>query len=207
VDFTFGITTDYSDPARLQEIADSIRALQIPNYEILFIGGKRAPDEADLQYIFFDDRARPGWITKKKNTLVQRASYENVVLFHDYYVFDKNWYSEFVKFGNDWEICSNSQYLINGKRHFTDWVTWDDPLYPRYTALPYDEWSRTQYQYMSGGYYILKRHVGLEEPLNENMLWGSGEDLEWSFRIRNKYTMKCNGNSIVKHNKVHRDAR
>jgi len=207
VNFTFGITTDYRNSAGLEEVVNSILALQIPNCEILIIGGTQVPDEGCVRHIYFDENQKPSWITRKKNILVEEASNENVVLLHDYFVFYKSWYDEFLKFGNDWEICSNSQYLINGKRHFTDWVTWDDPQYPRYTALPYDEWSRTAFQYVSGGYYIVKKHVALEEPLNEQMGWGSGEDVEWSLRVRAKYLMKCNGASIVRHNKTHRDSK
>lgn len=209
VKFTFGIVSSFDTDAqyRLSEVFSSICALNIPEYEILTVGPALVTEVPNLRSILFDESVKPNWITRKKNLLVENASYENVVILHDYFVFDKNWYNNFLIFDNDWEICSNSQYLINGKRHFTDWVTWDDPMYPRWSALPYDEWSRTQYQYVSGGYYIIKRHVGLEEPLNENMTWGSAEDVEWSLRVRNKYLMKCNGNSIVRHNKVHRDAK
>jgi hypothetical protein len=59
---------------------------------------------------------------KKKNILTSEAKYDNIVLLHDYYVFDLNWYNNFLKFGDDWDVCSNAQQLITGKRHFTDWV-------------------------------------------------------------------------------------
>jgi hypothetical protein len=126
---------------------------------------------------------------------------------HDYFLFDDNWYNSFVEFGNEWDICSNQQLLINGKRHFTDWVTWDDPVFPRYTSLSYDDWSRTQHMYMSGGYFIVKKHVVMDNPFNESLMHGQAEDVEWSLRVRDKYRMVCNGNAIVQHNKVHRDAK
>ena len=43
--------------------------------------------------------------------------------------------------------------------------------------------------------------------MNENMTWGNAEDVEWSLRMRENAVWKCNGKAIVKHNKVHRDAR
>lgn len=212
MDFTFGICTTYSDTKRLKEIIDSIIALNIPNYEILIIGDKNKTEAMrELSYsnrvkhYMFDESIRPGWITRKKNILIQEASNDNIVLFHDYYVFDSKWYDEYVKFGDDWEICSNAQLLMDGKRHFTDWVVWDDPILPRYTSIDYSDWSRTPNMYISGGYFLVKKHVGLKTPLNENMIWGTPEDVEWSLRVRDKYLMKCNGNSIVKHNKKHRD--
>jgi hypothetical protein len=35
-----------------------------------------------------------------------------------------------------------------------------------------------------------------EIPLNENLLWGQSEDVEWSQRVRNKYIFSCNPVSI-----------
>lgn len=207
MNFTFAITTDYSDINRLNEVRESIYNLKIPNYEVLIIGGKDYSHYIDTTFLYFNDKKYPGWTTKKKNILVETSRYENVVLMHDYFLFDDNWYNSFVEFGNDWDICSNQQLLINGKRHFTDWVTWDDPVFPRYTSLSYDDWSRTQHMYMSGGYFIVKKHVVMDNPFNESLMHGQAEDVEWSLRVRDKYRMVCNGNAIVQHNKVHRDAK
>lgn len=207
MNFTFGITTDYKNIVQLNEVINSIRDLNIPNYEILVIGNKDYAHYQDTTYIYFNEDEKSGWVTRKKNILVEHALYENVVLLHDYFVFDKDWYNSFTEFGNEWDICSCQQQLITGKRHFTDWVTWDDPIYPRWSALPYHEWSRTQYMYMSGGFMIVKKHVVMNNPFNEDLMHGQAEDVEWSLRVRDKYIMKCNGDAIVKHNKVHRDAR
>ena len=207
MNFTFAITTDYSDINRLNEVRESIYNLKIPTYEVLIIGGKDYSHYNDTTFLYFNDKKYPGWTTKKKNILVETSRYENVVLMHDYFLFDDNWYNSFVEFGNDWDICSNQQLLIDGKRHFTDWVTWDDPVFPRYTSLSYDDWSRTQHMYMSGGYFIVKKHVVMDNPFNESLMHGQAEDVEWSLRVRDKYRMVCNGNAIVQHNKVHRDAK
>jgi hypothetical protein len=207
MNFTFGITTDYKNIVQLNEVINSIRDLNIPEYEILVIGNKDYAHYQDTTYIYFNEDEKSGWVTRKKNILVEHALYENVVLLHDYFVFDKDWYNSFSAFGNEWDICSCQQQLITGKRHFTDWVTWDDPIYPRWSALPYHEWSRTQYMYMSGGFMMVKKHVVMDNPFDEDLMHGQAEDVEWSLRVRDKYIMKCNGNAIVKHNKVHRDAR
>lgn len=207
MNFTFGICTDYSDEARLAEIVDSIRKLQIPKYEIIFIGGKHLDDESDVFHIYFDETQRPGWVTRKKNLLAYYAKHDNIVLMHDYYVFDSEWYKSFLEFGEDWDVCSNAQLLITGKRHFTDWVIWDSPYYPRYHSMDYDDWTQTKYMYQSGGYVIVKKDFMPLCPMNEHMTWGTAEDVEWSLRMRAIARWKCNGQAIVKHNKVHRDAK
>jgi len=206
---TFGITTDYSNPTQLEAVTDSIHDLNIPNYEILIIGSKYDIFANNTLHIKFDETVKPGWTTRKKNILCQTAQYENIVLMHDYYRFDHDWYVNMRKFSEDvpWDICSCQQLMINGKRHFTDWVTWDDPIFPRYSALPYDEWTRAPYMYISGGFFMVKKQVALDNPFNEDLVHGQAEDVEWSLRVRDKYRIVCNGAAITRHLKEHRDAK
>lgn len=203
---TFAITTDYSNWKQLEEVYESIKNLNIPEYEVITIGPDDYNyDNDNFRFINFDETQKEKWVTRKKNILCQEAKYENIVLMHDYYVFDKDWYNSYLEFGTDWDICSNAQLLQNGKRHFTDWVIWDCPLYPRYASLPYDEWALTHYMYQSGGYMLVKKQLMLDNPFNEELSWGQADDVEWSLRVRHKYKWVCNGNAIVRHNKRHRD--
>jgi hypothetical protein len=208
IQWTFGIITVYEDKQRLQEIIESIRNLNIPEYEILFVGGGDSSDidGKDIRKIDFDESIKERWITRKKNILVKEAKYDNIVLMHDYHIFDKDWYKNFVEFGTDWEICSCPQYLITGSRNPMDWSLWDKPGHGRAWSLDYNDWSQTHYMYISGGFFMVKRHVMIEEPLDESRGWNEEEDVEWSYRVRDKYVMKCNGKSIVRHNKWHRHA-
>jgi hypothetical protein len=209
IQWTFGIITGYQDTERLKNIIENIVSLDIPEFEILIVGGNRNDFFVDLpqvKFIDFDESQKPLWITKKKNIIANLAMYENMVIMHDYHVFDKDWYVNFKSFGTDWDICSCPQYLITGARNPMDWSLWDKPGHGRAWSLDYDDWSQTQYMYVSGGFFIVKKHVMLEEPLDESFGWNEAEDVEWSLRIRDKYVMKCNKNSIVRHNKWHRHA-
>lgn len=209
IQWTFGIVTGYQDGERLKNIIDNIISLNIPEFEILIIGGGRGGfcvNYPQVKLIDFDESQKPLWITKKKNIIANLAMYENIVIMHDYHVFDKDWYVNFKSFGTDWDICSCPQYLITGARNPMDWSLWDKPGHGRAWSLDYDDWSQTQYMYVSGGFFIVKKHVMLEEPLDESFGWNEAEDVEWSLRIRDKYVMKCNKNSIVRHNKWHRHA-
>jgi hypothetical protein len=176
IQWTFGIVTGFEDNQRLAEIIDSIRNLSIPEYEILLIGGDSTEfinSNENVRIVYFDESQKPRWITRKKNILANEAKYDNIVLMHDYHVFDKDWYINFKSFGLDWEICSCPQYLITGARNPMDWSLWDKPDHGRAWSLDYDDWSQTQYMYISGGFFIVK---------------------------------KCNGGSVVRHNKWHRHA-
>ena len=205
IDFTFAIITTYDDLTQLSEVIDSIRALNIPKYEIIVAGDQDFEDLEDTRFINMGEEKI--YVTNKKNRMAQEAKYKNIVFIHDYYVFDKDWYNGYLAFGEEWDVCSNPQYLINDKRHFTDWVIWDHPELPRYTSIDYDDWTKTKYMYQSGGYMVVKKDFILKFPCKPDQRWGTAEDVEWSLRIRDTANWKCNKLSSVKHNKVHRDAR
>ena len=112
------------------------------------------------------------------------------------------WYEGYVKFGNDWDICMNVVENSDGSR-FRDWCAWDDPelCYPdgvHNIALPSYDYNKTHYMYISGNYWVSKKRVMEEEPLNEDLDWGEAEDVEWSNRIRDKYQYVMNTHSKVK---------
>jgi len=203
--FTFGITTLYQDYQRLDDVIQSIKQLNIPEHEVIVAGNIAYQDSEDASFICIEEN--PDLVNLRKNAIIEKAKYDNVVILHDYYLFDSEWYDNFVNFGDDWDVCSNAQYLINGKRHFTDWVTWDHPTQPRWTPLDYDNWDETKYMYQSGGFLLVKKEFGLKIPFNNEMKWGTAEDVEWSLRMRDVANWKCNGKSIVRHNKVHRDVK
>ena len=46
-------------------------------------------------------------------------------------------------------------------------------------------------------YWVGKKDVMTEFPLNERLLWGQSEDVEWSLRIREKYDFSMNKHSSV----------
>ena len=59
--------------------------------------------------------------------------------------------------------------------------------------------------YISGSYWIAKKDVMQEFPLNENLLWGMGEDVLWSKEVRNVHSFNMNSNSSVKIMKTGKD--
>jgi len=41
--------------------------------------------------------------------------------------------------------------------------------------------------FVSGAYWVARKMVMLESPLDERLAWVEGEDTEWSERIKKKY--------------------
>jgi len=217
MEFTFGIITDGSVDGRLNQIIDSIEANSIPTYEIIIVGNSGVQRER-TRVIPFDDSQTPAcWITRKKNIIIDQASYENLVLLHDYVAFDPDWYAGFLQFGEDYDWCVNRIVNQNGTRYR------DLTLFPyAYTVnqttignvgkfgayfthhclLPYTFQSTpafNQYMYVSGTYYVIKRTLARENPLNEWLMACEGEDVELAARLHAKGVLiKCNPWSTVR---------
>ena len=201
MDFTFGIITAGGADETLRTVIDTIRVLQIPNYEIIIVG-KTDHQGTDIINISFNETEKNAWITRKKNIICQEAKYENIVLLHDYISFDKDWYTGFLSYGSDFDVCVNKIKTIDGRR-FRDYTIYGDdipePFHSR-ALIPYDYTNNNLNKliYISGSYYLIKKYIALKYPLNEEFCWSQGEDLEFSFRMRtNNILMKCNPNSTV----------
>jgi len=212
MDFSFCIITDGSDLAkeRIKEIIKSIELLNIPNYEILCIGGNNLFDDIknnNFKKYNFDETIKYAWITKKKNDIAKLSKYKNLVIFHDYYLFDLDWYTQYLNIKDEFEdcdICLNPIFLQNGARDYVDWVTWDHPVFGKQKSINYDNKNLIKHQYISGGYFLVKKEFFLKNKLNEELTAGQEEDVEWSLRIRNFAKIIFNKNSHVRHNKQHR---
>ena len=128
---------------------------------------------------------------QKKNIITKLAKFENIVYLHDYITFEPNWYSNFINFGEDWDVCMNSIINTDDTR-FRDWTLWGPKL------IPYEDGTRTKEMYVSGSYFCAKKHFMATNQFNETLIWGQGEDVEWSLKCRDTWNYKCNSKSIVK---------
>jgi GT2 family glycosyltransferase len=95
--------------------------------------------------------------------------------------------------------------MIDGRRDYTDWTTYDHPLLGKQCPLPYLDWSCTKYQYINGGYFLVKKNFFINNPLDENLVSHGEEDVEWSLRVRDGAKIICNPRSYVCHIKKHRN--
>ena len=204
MNFSFGIITNNVVDYR---IIESIKNQNIDNYEIIVVGGEDKYKGYDVKHIPFDESS--GKYTVKKNMITENAVYENIVYLHDYYILSYGWYQGFLKFGNDWDISMNVILNSDGTR-FRDWCVWDDPdlCFPgggeltsensnHRIVLPKYNYNKTQYMYISGGYWVSKKSVMEKESIDETLDWGEAEDVEWSKRVLPKYSYRMNEHSMV----------
>jgi hypothetical protein len=201
MDFTFGIITGGNNDTMINDIIDSIENENIPNYEILIVGNCGI-ERKNTKILNFDESLKKAWITKKKNLITKESKFENIVYLHDYIKLNNGWYDGQIKSGSDFFIRMDKIVNSDGQR-FRDWCIWPlngnqmDDIIGRDCLIPYDMTHLSKYMYISGSYWVAKKDVMLEFPLDESLSWGEGEDVLWSTQIRMRYDFNMNINSSV----------
>ena len=152
------------DTKNLHKVIDSIRALNIPFYEILIAEERLTLKSSGDTRIIESGSDREGWITKKKNMMIKEAKYENICLLHDYIQFKPDWYEAYCNFQEDWNICSNQIYNPFRSARVADWMTLDHPKYG-VSLLPYEERGQSKYMFLSGLYFLVKKTFILKNNL------------------------------------------
>jgi hypothetical protein len=195
---SFIITTSGINDAEVRTVVDSIHAENIPEYEIIIIGGEATTVLGNnVKHIPFDEtlwthmtvHGQPG--NRKYNLAVQASKYDIVVPMRDYIKLLPGWYQEFENYGLDWDICIHQEVLYTGVRG-SGWRLDKYPGLPRWCMIPYDIDHFVQYMSLPGGYWVAKKAVMLKYPLDETLLWGMEEDNEWNRRIVPNCKIKCN---------------
>ena len=205
--FTFGIITGGSNNhresitdsevgQRINHIIDTIDSQNISktDYEILIIGGaNHYTSRTNVKFIEFNEEGKSKWITRKKNLITKNSNFENIVFMHDYIEIEDDWYSNFLEFGNDWDVCMNVVNNIEGGR----WADWIQIRGNRHILVPYDNVDVKE-MYISGAYWVAKKSFMEDYPLDESLSWGQAEDIEWSERWKTNSKVKYVMNTLSK---------
>jgi hypothetical protein len=110
----------------------------------------------------------------------------------------EGWYEGHIKFGDDFVVLMDKIINLDDTR-FRDWCLYDVPFETgRIMSYEISNPNLNKYMCISGSYWVAKKDLMLEFPLNENLVWGQTEDVEWSYRVNKKYNFKMNINSSVK---------
>ena len=204
--FTFGIITDGSQNKRLETILDSIYRENILEFEVIIVGGTKFESKYYYKHVPFDESIKPKWITRKKNIITEEANYDTIVYMHDYVVLQEGWYEGWKKFFKNntqkWNQIYMNQILNNDGTRFRDWTVWGEntPGFPDAVwKIPYNYTKATTYMVVFGTYWVARREVMLDNPLDEKLLWAQGEDVDWSKQVlpNPKYQYRCNPHSSV----------
>jgi hypothetical protein len=197
MNWSFIICTDGITNVHLHNsIVKSIIKQSIPNFEIIFAteNMKFIPIQHPNIVTVFCNTVKDAHITFKKNLASKFAKYENLCILHDYIILANNWYKSMCDFNDSWNVCS-TRILKNDGSRLNDWIVYNHPVCG-HSLVDYTT-PTSEYHYVPGLAFCVKRQFILEYPLDENLIWGQGEDLEWSNRIKSNWDYKINTGTFL----------
>jgi len=175
---SFCFITDGRRPAMLADAIASVRALALPQYEIL-VAGHVPPDLGrDVEVLQAPTLAAEGRLGAMRNLACRAAQYDQLVVSDD----DMFFHPELARVlaERDPAVDVLCVRLLNpdGTRYW-DWATHGGPLGHR--LLEYDE--TDAHVYVTGGLAIMWARVHDAVPWDDARGFYQGEDLDWSVRL------------------------
>ncbi len=177
--WSFLIITNGKRPRKLVHEIESIRALKIPQHEIL-VGGEPPTELPEgIETVLAIDAARNGRLGEMRNALTAAARYDHLVVVDDDFLFHSDFYTGLQRYGDNWEALSVRILNPDGSR-FWDWATHGGPR--GHVLLDYtDDDDRV---YITGGLILLKAEVADRVKWDDERGFYQGEDLDFSSRLR-----------------------
>jgi glycosyltransferase involved in cell wall biosynthesis len=173
---------------------ESIRAQNIPKYEIIVVGKHHV--EPDIEYIEAEEAAAAGRLSAMRNMAVARARYENIVILDDDIILSPDWYQAFLAFGKPFDILTSQVRVPDGSRYL-DHASVGGPKGLKILAEDEDD----DYVYMTGGGgWVMKDYVARDVKWDEDRVVNEAEDVDFSRRCKAEgYRISHNHRMLVYH--------
>ena len=184
--WSFGVISDGRKNDKVTSLIRSVLDQKISNFEVIICGPYPIPDEfLDIGIIVLDDVLLKDDIRAptpaKKNKIVKTAKYNNLCILHDRFILPKNWYSNFERYGNYFDVLCMPTIDLHGNRFRVDWMNFNYPITQitkQNRSLEYSKW--TPEVIIQGGILVAKRSILLEFMLDERLHWEELEDMQLS---------------------------
>lgn len=187
--WTFAVLTQGKKPEMVVQFLKSIRTLDPSHEHEILVWGPMdqayAPfgvQVSDRQY-----RSDVAEISRKKNDIADAASHANLLIAHDRYVINEDFFTGFDTFGYDFDLCAIAQRYEDGHP------------FPSYVALPGhtlvraattidcpDANSLWPLQYVNGGLIVAKTSTLRRIRFNPLLFWCEAEDVEMARQFRER---------------------
>jgi len=175
---SFCIITNGKKPELLKIVLRSIRAQQIPEFEVIVAGRHR--EEPGLRYVPATEAADTGRLGEMRNRAVAQARYQNIVMLDDDIVLAPNWYRAFLDYGRDFDILTSQIRLPDGGRYY-DHASAGGPRGHRFL----DEGEEDDFVYMTGGGgWVMKDVVARRVQWDAERAFYQEEDVDFSRRCQ-----------------------
>lgn len=178
--YSFCIITNGKRLAKLRAELDSIRALAIPDYEILIAGELPLGMAAEgFAYYPMPEAARNGRLGEMRNLLCTKARYNHLVVCDDDLLFQADFYQGLACFGEDYDVLCAKLLNADGTRYWS-WATVGGPK--GHVLLEYYE--KDPFLYVTGGLCIMKSWVADKVQWDPVRGMNELEDVDFSRRLQ-----------------------
>ncbi len=184
--WTFAVLTSGKKEEQVLKFIRSIRDKPQGEAQEIIICGPRAAsyDAHKVTYLDKTYRADLAEISKKKNDIAEMASHPNLLVCHDRYALNPDFFDGFERFGYDFDFVTIRQWLDTGEEFPSycalrrgDLVISGTRMLHRYDAL-------YPGHFVNGGLFAIKTHTFRELPLNPIIFWEQAEDVEFTQILR-----------------------
>ncbi len=176
--YSFCIITGGQRREKLERQIASIRALNLPAYEIL-VGGDVSNVPLGVRKVEMKDAARAGRLGKMRNELGRLALYDHLVVADDDLVFDPGFGAGLKQFGESYDAMAVRIVNADGSR-FWDWATSGGTR----GSVLLDYWNTDPNIYITGGICVLKTAVLDHVKWDATRGFYECEDVDFSTRLR-----------------------
>lgn len=176
--YSFCIITHGKRPEHLRRQIESIRALRIPNSEIL-VGGDVRDVPNDVRRLDLADAAEVGRLGRMRNALGQAARFDHLIVSDDDMLFDPGFAEGLRRFGEAYDVMA-VRILNPDRSRFWDWATTGGTK----GAALLDYWERDPDVYVTGGFCVLKADVLQKAAWDDLLGFYQAEDVDFSKRLR-----------------------
>jgi len=142
-----------------------------------------SPEGANCRFYNVGNEDNLARIGEKKNIIIKEAKYENILLIHDRYQLNSDFFHGFDIFGYDFDFVTVRQSYESGKL-FPAYVgfkskefRWQSPLYSSDSRDLFDG------HFLNGGLIVIKKTIGAFLNFNTLLLHNEAEDVEISFML------------------------
>ena len=187
--WTFGVISDGKKNNQVSKLIQSVIKQNIPNFEVIICGPYSIPQEFNgiditvLDDIKLEHDIRPP-TPAKKNKIIKRAKYHNLCLMHDRFTLPHDWYSNFINYGNYFDVLCLPTVDNIGNRFRVDWMKFYYPITQiirQNKSLAYTSWSPETI--IQGGILIAKTHLMQKVMFDERLHWEELEDMQLSKKM------------------------
>ena len=187
--WTFAMLTNGNNDEVVVKFLESIRKNERDYSEIIISGPhKDIYDKYDVKYLDlsqYRDEDYPE-ISKKKNDIVNMASNTNILIAHDRYYLEDNFFNGFEKYGYDFDYLSVRQTTENGENFPSYNYTYGVPLSNSHPGVSIDLNKLFDTMYVNGGLLVFKTSTLKKIGFNNLCFWNQKEDVELAHELISK---------------------